>query len=248
MLFGDAGNDVLIGGTGGDTLEGGEGADRLNGKAGVDSLAGGPGDDQYFWDAGTGADTFIEDAAAGDRDQITIGGGKRQLSSKTRVPRYVEADDRIAVGMIEESGIRKVRLDAAAVDGGSETIILDNIEVLSVVPGGGADTVTLNDLAGTDVTTLGVNLGQGDRGETDVVVFNGSDADDTITAEGEVQIIGTVDNEVVYDEVVEVSDTTKGSERVAYIQDSDPARDRLTVAGLAGNDALTASGSRTSSR
>ena len=60
----------------------------------------------------------------------------------------------------------------------------DDVEVLNLNAFGGADTVTINDLTGTDVTAVNIDLGvtgAGDAG-ADVVIVNGTAAADVVQA------------------------------------------------------------------
>src|SRR6202012_5556901 len=62
-------------------------------------------------------------------------------------------------------------------DVGSVTMDLDGVEHIQLATLGGADTVTANDLTGTDVNQVSVNLarsGGGGDGQKDNVVVNGS--------------------------------------------------------------------------
>ncbi len=59
-LHGDVGDDSLSGGAGVDHLYGGAGDDVLAGDSGDDDLQGGTGDDQYYFAAGSGADTILD--------------------------------------------------------------------------------------------------------------------------------------------------------------------------------------------
>lgn len=72
-LFGDLGDDTLDGGTGDDWLEGAAGMDQLTGGTGDDFLMGGFDADQFFFAAGSGADT-IDDFELG-LDKIVLQGG-----------------------------------------------------------------------------------------------------------------------------------------------------------------------------
>ncbi|MCA0271673.1 MAG: hypothetical protein LCH69_06355 [Proteobacteria bacterium] len=72
-LFGDLGDDTLDGGTGDDMLEGAAGMDQLTGGTGDDFLMGGFDADQFFFAAGSGADT-IGDFELG-LDKIVLTGG-----------------------------------------------------------------------------------------------------------------------------------------------------------------------------
>ena len=63
------------------------------------------------------------------------------------------------------------------------TLDVHGVERINVSPVGGADTLTVNDLSGTDVTEVNIDLvafdGSGD-GQADTVIVNGTNRDDTI--------------------------------------------------------------------
>ena len=94
---------------------------------------------------------------------------------------------------------------------------------------GGADQVTVNDLTGTDLTSVDVDLantlgGTTGDGQADRVIVNGTNGNDTINVAGDAS-------------GVSVSGL---SARVA-VQHQEPA-DELDVNGLAGNDSISATG------
>src|SRR5260370_41478383 len=66
---------------------------------------------------------------------------------------------------------------------------LDNVEQIQFNALGGADNITVNDLAATDVKQVNIDLsatagsGQGD-GAADKVIVNGTAGDDTVTVVG----------------------------------------------------------------
>jgi Ca2+-binding RTX toxin-like protein len=112
-------------------------------------------------------------------------------------------------------------------DVGNVTMDLNGIEVLNVNAAGGADTVTVNDLTGTGVTTVNVDLsvaGAGD-GQPDTVVVNGTTGDDSIAVAGDSTGVSVV-----------------GLAAVVNVTGAEAANDRLTVQALAGDDAVDASG------
>ena len=71
-------------------------------------------------------------------------------------------------------------------DVGNVTMDLNGVEHIQVAALGGADTITVNDLTGTDVKQVNIDLsatpgsGQGD-GAADTVIVNGTAGDDTVT-------------------------------------------------------------------
>ena len=105
---------------------------------------------------------------------------------------------------------------------------LDDVESIVAKTLGGADTVTVNDLSGTDVTDVEADLdaaGGGDDLAADNVIANATNGDDVVTVTGtgpNAQVIGLA-------AAVSVSGAIAGS-------------DRLTVNALAGDDVIDASG------
>jgi hypothetical protein len=95
---------------------------------------------------------------------------------------------------------------------------------------GGADTITVNDLTGTDVNQVDLNLqnplgsGLGD-GQPDQVIVNGTAGDDDIVVTGSA---GNVD--------------VKGLSAAVAIVHAEAANDRLDINTLDGNDTVDTSG------
>src|SRR5262249_50526470 len=95
---------------------------------------------------------------------------------------------------------------------------------------GGADTITVNDLTGTDVNQVAIDLGSppgsgtGD-GQADTVVINATEGDDVITL--------TNNNGVI---------SVTGLATEVTISGFDAALDRIVINGLGGDDVITASG------
>jgi hypothetical protein len=104
---------------------------------------------------------------------------------------------------------------------------LDEIEAIDLRPLGGTDTVTVNNLSGTDLTEIHTDLaaigGTAADGVIDEVIVNGTASDDAIA--------------VVDDGSAVVVQGLAATVRIAH---ADPILDRLTVNGLEGNDAITA--------
>ena len=69
-------------------------------------------------------------------------------------------------------------------DVGTVTMDMNDMETIDVRALGGADTITVNDLTGTDVSNVNIDLGAiggGGDGAADTVVINATDGDDAIT-------------------------------------------------------------------
>ena len=200
---GGDGNDTLIGTDGNDTLSGGAGDDFVEGERGADIALLGPGNDVFEWDPGDGSDT-VEGGAGIDELRFNGSNGSEAIDVSANGPR-----------------VRFFR------DLGNITMDLNEIERVTFNALGGADTVVVNDLSGTAVTDVFVNLGGsletpsvGD-GRTDTVTVVGTPGDDTITARvvgGEIQVLGLP--------------------AVTHVTGTDPSGDRLLVQGGGGNDAI----------
>src|SRR5262249_21946235 len=115
-------------------------------------------------------------------------------------------------------------------DVASVTMDVNGVEQVNVAVLGGADTVTVNDLSGTGVTAVNIDLaampgsGTGD-GAADAVIVNGTSAADVINAVGGSSGVSVI-----------------GLAAQVNITGAEPANDRLTIRALGGDDAMIASG------
>jgi hypothetical protein len=204
---GGTGNDRISGGNGNDTLSGGAGDDVIDGNAGADSAALGDGNDTFVWDAGDGSDT-VEGQAG--QDSLVFNGAA-----------VAEKLD------LSANGARALLVR----DVGHIKMDLNGIESVDTNALGGADTVTVNDLSGTDVTQTDVALDgapgskTGD-GAADSVVVNATDAADTVTITGDQQ-----------DGV-----TVSGLHAVVNVFGTDGSADALAFNALGGDDTVDATG------
>ncbi len=106
---------------------------------------------------------------------------------------------------------------------------LNDMETIRFNALGGADTIIVNNLAGTDVTFVGLNLnGSGGTGDAqpDTVIVQGTSGDDVA------EVSGSVVDGVRVDRLA----------AIIQITGSEAANDRLTVNLLAGADLMDASG------
>jgi Ca2+-binding RTX toxin-like protein len=200
-INGGPGNDTLIGGSGSDVLIGGPGNDTVDGGRGNDVALLGAGNDRFTWDPGDGSDTV--EGQAGN-DVLDFNGSNAN-----------ENMDVSANG----SRVRFTR------DVGAVVMDLDGIEGLDVNALGGADTITVNDLTGTDLKAANIDLsgtsGVGD-GQPDTVIANGTNGPDHVhvTRSGS-QVLST------------------GLAAQTRIVGSEAANDTLRVNTLGGNDKVT---------
>jgi Ca2+-binding RTX toxin-like protein len=169
-LDGEGGDDTIIGTIGDETLLGGRGDD---------SVAGGDGDDHA--DLGPGADTFTWNPGD-DNDTVEGGGGNDTLAFNG-----ANIGEQLAAAA-NGSRVRFTR-DIASI-----TMDLAGVERLAVRALGGADTITIGDLRGTDVEAADIDLsgslGGGDA-QPDSVVAEGTDAADDVSfaSSGEAQSV-----------------------------------------------------------
>jgi Ca2+-binding RTX toxin-like protein len=208
FLDGGTGDDALSGGDGNDTLIGGDGSDELSGDHGDDIVSGGAGDDNFLWGPGDGND--VVDGQAG-LDALEFDG----------------SDDSERIDLSASGGQLLVTRDLD-----NATLSVSGVERVNVTPVGGADTITVNDLSGTGVAEVNIDLvalfGGGD-GQVDNVIVNVTNGNDAIRV---VQDIFATD----------ASTTVLGLSAVVHIVNVEAANDRLTVNALNGDDTVDASG------
>jgi predicted lipoprotein with Yx(FWY)xxD motif len=165
-LDGGAGNDTLAGGQGAETLSGGDGNDLIDGNGGNDLALLGAGDDTFVWDPGDGSDT-IEGGDGADTMRFNGANAAEQvvLSANGNRLRFFRTQGNITM---DTAGVETVDFNAL----------------------GGADLVTVNDLSGTDVNAVNIDLagtlgGTTGDGQPDDVVVNGTDGDDAFNVAGD---------------------------------------------------------------
>jgi Ca2+-binding RTX toxin-like protein len=217
IVNGGAGNDTInaLGVTPGSvalTLEGGAGNDTLIGSQGNDTVIGGTGSDVAF--LGTGNDTFVWNPGDGSD---TVEG---QAGFDTLAFNAANVDENMT---ISANGSRA----SLTRDVGNVTMDLNGIEQIDVNALGGADTITVNDMTGTNVSKVKIDLagsaGGGD-GQVDTIVINATNNADAITVANTNGVI-----------------TVSGLAAEVTISNFD-ANDRLVINGLGGDDVIVASG------
>jgi Ca2+-binding RTX toxin-like protein len=197
---GGAGNDVITGGDGNDRLVGGDGDDTIVGGKGADFVALGAGDDTFVWNPGDGSDTV----EGGDgRDEMVFNGA---------------AQDEHFVLSANGTRVSLTR------DLGGVTMDLNGVEALNLNGRGGADTFIVNDLTGTDMTQVNLDLGNLD-GHASSVLINGTSDNDSIAVTGDANAVSVT-----------------GLAAQVVITGAEADRDSLTIDGLAGDDVINASG------
>ena len=203
------------GGVGDDTIAGSQGVDKLLGETGNDSIDGnggndlalmGAGDDTFVWDPGDGSDTVEGQFGA---DTMRFNGA----------------------GIAERIGLsangRRLSLFR---DVGTVTMDTDGVERVDVNALGGPDLVAVDDLSGTDVKDVNIDLagtlgGASGDGQADQVVVSATNGDDAIDVSGdasEVKVSGLATTVAIFHPEVR--------------------NDRLEINTLAGTDRVDSSG------
>jgi Ca2+-binding RTX toxin-like protein len=195
---------TMNGGLGNDLFLGSEGNDFINGGDGDDTALMGAGDDTFVWNPGDDNDTL---EGQDGFDKMIFNGANA-----------AENIDIAANG----GRVRFFRNVANVV------MDLNDVESIDFHAQGGADTVVVNDLSGTDVTEINLNLatliGGGD-GAADNVILQGTSGDDIALVFGD--SAGT---------------SVLGLAAQVNITGAESANDRLTINALAGDDVVEASG------
>jgi len=194
---GGNGNDTLNGGDGAELFLGGNGEDAVDGNRGNDTALLGNGQDSFRWDPGDGSDVVEGDNGT---DTLDFNGAA--------------ADE---IMSLSPNGERSLFVRNV----GNIRMDMDGVERLDLTALGGADTITINDMSGTDFRRADVDLsaptGAAD-GVADSVTVRGTDQADNI----HIQAAG--------DRV-----TVHGLRTETVVTGSEPI-DRLQVDALGGDD------------
>ena len=161
VIFGDGGKDTLDGGAGDDNIFGGKGADLVRGGVGSDIALLGSGNDVFEWNPGDGNDTI--DGESG-YDALHFNGAN------------------IGEAFDVASNVGHVRVTRNI---GNVVMDLNAVEQIDIAALGGADTITINDLVGTGLQRVNVNLfasgGTTGDGAADTLTMNGSAGNDVLS-------------------------------------------------------------------
>jgi len=150
-LFGGNGNDILTGGAGNDTLFGGNGDDTVIGGKGNDTAFLGNGNDTFIWNPGDGND--VVDGGRGF-DTLVFRGADRPAGETFSIdPNGSGATFNRPNGTIDLTDVERIQFEAQ---------------------GQHPDNITINDLTGTDVKQVALDLGggAGGDGQVDKVFIN----------------------------------------------------------------------------
>jgi Ca2+-binding RTX toxin-like protein len=104
---------------------------------------------------------------------------------------------------------------------------LNDVESVDFDALGGADTITINDMSGTDVTEVNINLGVaagGGDGQIDTIIINATNGDDVVLVTGENGMLSVL-----------------GLDTQVNILNFE-AHDRLIINTLGGDDVIEGSG------
>jgi Ca2+-binding RTX toxin-like protein len=186
-------------GAGDDTITGSKGDDLVFGGQGTDTAKLGAGDDTFVWNPGDGNDTV--DGQAGTDTLLFNGANINEI-----------------MDVSANGGHATLTRNVANI-----TMDLDNVETVDLQAKGGADIITVNDLTGTDVSKVKIDLGGAD-GAPDTIVLNATNGDDAIVVSN--------NNGVITVSGLAAEVTITGFE----------ANDRLVINGLGGDDVIEASG------
>jgi Ca2+-binding RTX toxin-like protein len=202
---GGANNDTILGSNGADLLFGGDGNDFIDGQQGNDTARLGAGDDVFQWDPGDGSD-IVEGQDGGDT-MLFNGNTASEVFEVSALGQRVLFTRNIA----------------------NITMDLNDVETIGVNAGGGADTITVNDLTGTDTKVINADLagtigGSTGDAQADVIIVNGTNSPDVVELLG----AGT-------------SFSVNGLHAVVSVTNSEGVNDNLVINGLGGNDEIGAS-------
>ena len=205
-IDGGRGDDTIAGGKGVESLLGGRGNDSIDGNGGNDLALLGAGNDTFVWDPGDGSDTIEGQDGA---DTMLFNGAnvaeQVDLSANGRRLKFFRVQANITM---DTAGVERVDFNAL----------------------GGADLVTVNDLSGTDVRRVVVDLAGTPGGATgdglgDRVLVNATNDVDTIDVSGDAQDV-----------------KVSGLGATTDVRHSEVANDKLEINTLAGMDAVGSAG------
>lgn len=204
-IDGGAGNDTITGSQGDDILLGGDGNDTVVGGRGSGVAFLGNGNDTFIWNPGDGSD--VVEGQAGTDTLVFNGANVNENIDISANGQRVRLSRDVANVVMDLNGVEQIQLNAL----------------------GGADTITVNDLTGTDAKQVAIDLsavpgsGQGD-GQADTVNVNGTAGNDNIT-------VSTSGSSIV----------VNGLPAQVRISGAEGSNDSLVINGLAGDDTINAS-------
>ena len=195
VVNGGAGDDALFGGLGHQVLLGASGDDTIDGNQGADDQFGGIGDDVIVWDPGDGSD-LVEGGPGVDAMRFFGNGNAENFRAFQNGARVTFTRNL-----------------------GNIVMDLNDTERIDLRAQGGADDLTVEDIAGTDLRQIDADLVS--DGVGDHVTVKGGPADDTfrLAAAGSVTI-------------------SRAGAPTTRIAGADALLDSLVVNGLGGSDSF----------
>jgi hemolysin type calcium-binding protein len=165
IFNGGNGKDTLNGGDGNDTLNGGNGKDIVVGGKGTDTAFLGNGNDLFRWNPGDGNDTV--DGGNGF-DTLDFRGApineKITISANGSGATFTRTNGNIGLTDVE-------RIQFEAQGQFDDNITINDltgtgVEQVAIDVGAGADSITINDVTGTDLKKVTIDLGADDQEDT----------------------------------------------------------------------------------
>src|SRR5688500_7802004 len=155
---GGTGDDTILGSNGADFLFGGDGADFIDGQQGNDVAFMGANDDVFQWDPGDGSDV-VEGQSGNDRMLFNGSAGSEIFQSSANGGR-----------VLFTRNLGNIVMD------------LNDVEAIDLNALGGTDSLTVNDMSGTDLVELNASLAStigGTAGDAaaDTIIVNGTNGD-----------------------------------------------------------------------
>jgi Ca2+-binding RTX toxin-like protein len=204
-IDGEGGNDAIRGGAGAERLNGDAGNDTIDGNGGNDRADLGAGDDRFVWDPGDGSDKV--EGRNGD-DTLTFNGSATNENFR----------------LSPNGGRARLTRDV-----GNITMDVDRIERVDVNSLGGNDVLTVDNLAGTKVRTVGhdeaaVLGGIAPDAGNDQTIVNGRNIGDNVAVTGALNAA-----------------SVSGLAATVATTHADATRDALVVNALGGRDTIDAS-------
>jgi Ca2+-binding RTX toxin-like protein len=200
---GGAGDDTILGSNGMDLLLGGADNDFVDGQQGNDTALLGLGNDVFQWDPGDGND--VVEGQDGADSLLFNGSGANE-----------------AIALAANGGRVLLTRNVANI-----VMDLNDLETVEINALTGADTITVGDLSGTDVTRVDVDLaapgGMAGDAQADTVTVNGTSGADSIDVVG----LGS-------------AVTVTGLSATVNLTGTEGANDSLVINGGAGKDNITA--------
>jgi hypothetical protein len=202
-IDGGNGDDTLIGGSGAEVFFGGNGDDFVDGNGGADTAFLGRGDDVFVWDPGDASDIVEGDKGS---DTLVFNGA---------------AGNEIMAATADGGRVLFTR------NLGTIVMDLDDVEVLDVRALGGTDAVTVNDVGGTDLERVDVDLAAAIAGST------GDGQEDTVT------VAATKDDDTIAADANGAAVEISGLAAFVRITHADPTSDTLVIDPVAGADDIS---------